>query len=207
MVVVREPTLKPVAIEELRPTQITVGMREVNLKRKHWRGIKTKKGARFLGSHVIPVILGPKDRHYVIDHHHLARALHDDGVKEVMVTVVANLSLLEGDAFWVVLDNRNWMHPFNDEGHRCGYTDIPKSVSDLIDDPFRSLAGELRRAGGFAKDTTPFSEFLWADFLRRRIKRKLVENDFDNAMETAMKLAKSQGAIYLPGWCGPAPDA
>lgn len=206
MVAVQEPTLKPVAIADLRPTQITVGMREVNAKRKHWRDIKAKKGGKFLGAHMIPVILGPKDPHYVIDHHHLARALHEEGVKDVMVTVVSNLSMLESDAFWVVLDNRNWTHPFNDEGRRCGYKDIPKSVSNLIDDPFRSLAGELRRTGGFAKDTTPFSEFLWADFLRRRIKRKLVENDFDRALETAMKLAKSQDAIYLPGWCGPAPD-
>jgi hypothetical protein len=52
------------------------------------------------------------------------------------------------------------MHPFDDEGRRHGYWDIPKSVKDLIDDPFRSLAGELRRVGGFAKDTTLFSEFL-----------------------------------------------
>jgi len=207
MVAVREPKLKPVAIADLRPTQITVGMREVNAKRKRWREMKARKGAKFLGTHMIPVVLGPKDRHYVIDHHHLARALHDEGIKDVMVTVVSNLSMLESGAFWVVLDNRNWMHPFNDQGRRCGYKDIPRSVSDLIDDPFRSLAGELRRAGGVAKDTTPFSEFLWADFLRRHIKRKLVENDFDNALETAMKLAKSQGAIYLPGWCGPAPDA
>jgi hypothetical protein len=206
MVAVREPMLRPVAIADLRPTQITVGMREVNAKRKNWREMKTKKGAKFLGTHMIPVILGPKDRHYVIDHHHLARALHEEGVKEVMVTVVSNLSMLEGEAFWVVLDNRNWMHPFNDEGHRCGYKDIPHSVNDLIDDPFRSLAGELRRAGGFAKDTTPFSEFLWADFLRRRIKRKLIENDFNRALETAIKLAKSQDAIYLPGWCGPVPN-
>jgi hypothetical protein len=206
MVAVREPTLKSVAISDLRPTQITVGMREVNAKRNRWREMKVEKGAKFLGTHVIPVILGPKNRHYVIDHHHLARALHEEGVKNVMVTVVSNLSLLESDAFWVVLDNRNWMHPFNDEGRRCGYKDIPKSLNDLIDDPFRSLAGELRRAGGFAKDTTPFSEFLWADFLRRRIKRKLVDKDFDRALEAAMKLAKSQDAIYLPGWCGPIPD-
>jgi hypothetical protein len=206
MVAVREPTLKSVAISDLRPTQITVGMREVNAKRNRWQEMKVEKGAKFLRTHMIPVILGPKNRHYVIDHHHLARALHEEGVKNVMVTVVSNLSLLEGDAFWVVLDNRNWMHPFNDEGRRCGYKDIPKSLNDLIDDPFRSLAGELRRAGGFAKDTTPFSEFLWADFLRRRIKRKLVDKDFDRALEAAMKLAKSQDAIYLPGWCGPIPD-
>ncbi len=206
MVAVREPLIKPVAIADLRPTQITVGMREVNEKRKRWRDMKTNKGAKFLGSHMIPVVLGPKDRHYVLDHHHLARALYDEGVKDLMITVVSNLSMLKNDTFWFVLDNRNWMHPFNDEGRRCPYRDIPKSISEMIDDPFRSLAGELRRTGGFAKDTTPFSEFLWADFLRRRIKRKLVENDFDHALETALKLAKGQDAIYLPGWCGPATD-
>jgi len=206
MVAVREPVLKPVAITDLRPTQITVGMREVSEKRKRWREMKTKKGEKFLGNHMIPVILGPKDRHYVIDHHHLALALYKEGVKDVLVSVTSNLSMLEADAFWFVLDSRNWMHPFNDEGRRCSYTDIPKSVNKLKDDPFRSLAGELRRVGGFAKDTTVFSEFLWADFLRRRIKRKLVENDFDLALEAALKLAKSQDAVYLPGWCGPAPD-
>ena len=32
------------------------------------------------------------------------------------------------------------------------------------------------------------------------------DNDFDLAMEAAMKLAKSHDAVYLPGWCGPSPD-
>ena len=76
-------------------------------------------------------------------------------------------------------------------------------MAGLIDDPFRSLAGELRRAGGFAKDTTPFSEFLWADFLRRRVKRKTVETHFEDALEQALVLAKKEEASYLPGWCGP----
>jgi hypothetical protein len=208
MTTIREPILNPVAIADLRPTQITVGMREVKAKRRRWRE-KEKDGAKageFLGRHMVPVILGPKQRHYIIDHHHLARALHDEGARNIVVTVVADLSRLEPDAFWFVLDNRNWMHPFDDEGRRRGYKDIPKSVSDLIDDPFRSLAGELRRAGGFAKDTTPFSEFLWADFLRRRIKRHAVESDFNSALEKALQLGKSKEAIYLPGWCGPAPE-
>jgi hypothetical protein len=203
MVSVREPVLHPVAIEELRPTQITVGMREVEAKRREWRDKKDRKASEFLGRHMIPVILGPKDRHYIIDHHHLARALHEEGVEDVLVTVVANLSRLERDAFWFVLENRNWVHPFDDDGRRRGYQDIPKSVDRLIDDPFRSLAGELRLKGGFAKDTTPFSEFLWADFLRRRIKRKTVEQDFDRALKSALALARSEEADYLPGWCGP----
>jgi hypothetical protein len=206
MTTVRDPILSAVAITDLRPTQITVGMREVKAKRKRWRDKGSKKGGEFLGKHMIPVVLGPKDQHYVIDHHHLARALHDEGVKNIAVTVVANLSKLEPDAFWFFMDNHNWMHPFDDKGRRRDHTDLPKSVSNLIDDPFRSLAGELRRAGGFAKDTTPFSEFLWADFLRRRIKRKAIESDFAHALESALQLAKSKEANFLPGWCGPIPE-
>jgi hypothetical protein len=36
--------------------------------------------------------------------------------------------------------------------------------------------------------------------------RKSVEGDFEKAIEKALALAKSQAAVYLPGWCGPAPD-
>jgi hypothetical protein len=199
----REPFVKPISLAELRPTQITVGMREVREKRKRWQESQSRKGAEFLGKHMMPVILGPKERHYVIDHHHLGRALIDDGVDHVLVTVVADLRKLERDAFWIFLDNRGWMHPFDDAGQRRGYQDIPKSLTDLVDDPFRSLAGELRLAGGYSKDTTPFSEFLWADFLRRRIKRKLVDEDFPQALEKALEFAKSEATDFLPGWCGP----
>ena len=73
MVAIREPILHPIAVGDLRPTQITVGMREVEAKRKDWRARDGDKGAEFLGRHMIPVILGPKDRHYVVDHHHLER--------------------------------------------------------------------------------------------------------------------------------------
>jgi hypothetical protein len=83
------------------------------------------------------------------------------------------------------------MHPFDAKGRRREYADIPRSIVDLVDDPFRSLAGELRRAGGFSKETTPFSEFLWADFLRRRIDRKAVTQDFDRTLDKALQLARS----------------
>ena len=147
---------------------MTVGMREVKEKRKRWREHKSKKKqAELLGKHMIPVVLGPDKRYYVVDHHHLARALHDEGVKDILVTVIGDLTMVDRDAFWGVMDNKRWVYPYDAKGERRHFKDIPKSVAELKDDPFRSLAGELRRAGGFAKDTTPFSEFLWADFLRR----------------------------------------
>jgi hypothetical protein len=38
------------------------------------------------------------------------------------------------------------------------------------------------------------------------VKRKLVEHDFDRALEKASQLAKGMDANYLPGWCGPLPE-
>jgi hypothetical protein len=199
----REPSLSPIPIADLRPTQMTVGFREVEEKRKAWRERPGEKGSAFLGKHMIPVILGPKGRYYVTDHHHLARALHDEGVESVLINVVADLHAVNKESFWVVMDCRGWCHPYNAEGVRQDFDAIPTSVAELVDDPYRSLAGELRHAGGFAKDVTPFSEFIWADFLRRHIKRKAVEKDFETALASALRLAKGMEANYLPGWCGP----
>jgi hypothetical protein len=201
----REPRLQAIAIADLRPTQMTVGFREVAEKRRLWRA-NQDEGGKFLGKHLVPVLLGPKGHAYVIDHHHLGLALMQEGVEEVATTVVADLSMLSKDAFWVFADNRGWCHPYDAEGKRRGFDRIPKTLADMEDDPYRSLAGELRRAGGYAKETIPFSEFLWADFLRRLIKPAAVEEDFAGALTKALKLAKSPKAQYLPGWCGPAGD-
>jgi hypothetical protein len=206
MIVPREPLVTPVPVKELRPTQITVGMREVDLKRQMIRSQSAAKTGAFLGKHMVPVVLGPKRRNYVTDHHHLARALLEEGVKDVLVTVISDLSALDKDAFLFMLDNRGWMHPFDANGQRRDYAAIPKTIGELVDDPYRSMAGELRRLGGYAKDTTPFSEFIWADFLRRRIDRDAVTKNFDKAMKEALILSKSEAANYLPGWCGPTTD-
>jgi hypothetical protein len=114
-------------------------------------------------------------------------------------TVFADLSALGEDEFWVFLDIRGWVHPYDTAGRRCAYNAIPSRITGLKDDPYRSLAGELRRAC-FGKATAPpFSEFLWADFLRRRIDRETVKDKFVKALKQALKLAKSHQAHHLPG--------
>jgi hypothetical protein len=199
----REPILHPTSIRALRPTQISVGFREVAQKRKEWRKRSIEGAGEYLGRHMVPTVLGPKGRHYLVDHHHLALALHLEGAKDVLCIVQADLSELSRASFWTYMDNRAWCHPYDAEGRRRDFDDIPASIAQLTDDPYRSLAGELRRAGGFAKDTTPFSEFLWADFLRSRVRRKQIEQRFDAALAKALTLARSEAALYLPGWCGP----
>lgn len=89
-----EPHLTPVEITSLKPTQMTVGLREVEDKRRQWAAIREEKGADFLGHHMVPVVLGHKQRLYLVDHHHLALALHEEGVKHVLTSIVADLSHL-----------------------------------------------------------------------------------------------------------------
>jgi hypothetical protein len=66
--------LKAVPIADLVPTQVTVGMREVDIKRKRWREKCSHKATNYLNTLRIPVILGPDTRHYLIDRHHLTLA-------------------------------------------------------------------------------------------------------------------------------------
>ncbi len=200
---IREPVLHPTPILELRPTQMTLGMVEVALKRKSWKAQNSKQLADFLDHHMVPVVIGPGEDRFLIDHHHLARALHDEGIDSVFVTIVADFHKLDAPEIWNMMDFHGWTHPYDGKGRRRDSADLPKTVGDMEDDPYRSLAGQLRAIGGFAKDSTPFSEFVWADFLRRRIKPKEVRKDFSAALRIALDFAKSEDASYLPGWCAP----
>lgn len=69
-------------------------------------------------------------------------------------------------------------------------------MAGLQDDPFRSLASALRRAGGYAKDETLFSEFARADILRRYLRAKDLDDNFDAALQAALVLSRS------PSSCG-----
>ena len=195
---------------DLRPTQMTAGFAEVALKRREWGGLSKKDRKQLLASHWFPAVLGPRGRFYIVDHHHLGIALHEEGVERVKLMVLDDLSYLTSTIFWRVMEQRNWVHPFDATGKRGPYTDIPARITDLADDPHRSLAGMLRSAGGFAKDTSPFAEFLWADYLRPHIPRAQIRKTLDVALREAQGLAKSPLARYLPGWSGvtmPLPDA
>jgi len=197
-----QPVLHPVLIKDLRPTQMTVGMREVSAKREEWRNRPRDSAGKYLGSHMIPAVLGPDARPWVVDHHHLALAMHLEGVTEVMVSFIARLDTLPKKRFMAFMDAHNWLHPYDEKGKRCEFEDLPKKLTDMADDPYRSLAGEVRCAGGYAKSPVPYTEFLWADFFRDRIDADRLMDHFAKTVEDAVPLARSAEAKYLPGWAG-----
>ena len=72
--------VKTIPIADLVPTQVTVGMREVDVRRRRWREKHSHDVVNYLNKHRLPVILGPNTRHYLIDRHHLTLALSDEGI-------------------------------------------------------------------------------------------------------------------------------
>ena len=197
-------TVQSVAVKLLRPTQIAVGMRLVKHKRKglRERERKPQELVDFILLNPIRVVAGPDAQLYVIDHHHLAHALIDEGFKTAPVIVVDDLSKLALPEFWREMEGKAWVHPFDGKGRKKSIDKIPYDVPDMEDDPYRSLAGFVRLEGGFTKTETPYMEFAWADFYRSKIEPKVLKKDYEAAIRWAMKLAASEDAKALPGYVG-----
>lgn len=189
-----------VELKALRPTQMTVGYAEVDAKRKAWTSLKPKQRKSMLPTHWFPAVLGPGGAYYIVDHHHLGVALWHEGVREAYVMVLRDYAYLSPRAFWEVMEFHQWSHPYDERGERHEPQALPKSLDKLRDDPYRSLAGLVRAAGGYAKDTTPFAEFLWASYFRKTLGKRLVRTPSQALIERAVALARRPEARYLPGW-------
>jgi hypothetical protein len=197
-----ESQLKQVELKDLRPTQMTVGFKEVEAKRKSWDKLDEDERRQAMAQEFFPAVKGPKKRYFIIDRHHAALALARESAAFVQVGVVKVLSDLSEKSFWIFLDHFSWMHCYDANGERRPLDEIPKRFEDMQDDPYRSLVGELRDAGGFAKVDIPFLEFLWANYLRSRVAKSLLESKPKRALSESMALARSKQCSHLPGWCG-----
>jgi hypothetical protein len=198
----RSPALAHAQLKRLRPTQLTVGYAECELKARQWAQLGKKQRKIEIERHVFPAVIGLGHDYFIVDHHHLGIALIEEGIDEVPVAVLDDLSWLEPAVFWRTMEFRSWAHPYDNRGNRREYGDIPQKLTQLENDPHRSLAGLVRGAGGFAKDQAPFVEFLWADFFRPHVAAKIIKNDPRRATREGLRLAQSKQARYLPGWSG-----
>ncbi len=190
-------------LDDLRPTQITVGFKEVEKKRIEFGDLKPKQRQAKMCERLFPVVKGLEGKYFILDHHHAALAMLKEGATKIQAGLVEDLSDLSENAFWTYLDHFSWMHVYDKNGHKRSSSDIPVRLEDMVDDPYRSFAGDVRDAGGFSKPPEPFQEFLWANFFRERIASKLLKRDWDRAVKDALAMARSKDAKHIPGWCGP----
>ena len=162
------------SLDAMRPTQCAVGYLEVDLKMQELRERAQDNGnlAKYLKTHPIPAVLGPDGRMYLTDHHHMGLALirlsdewdnseqpaAHNPYRMCSFEVVKDLSDrhdLSMPKFFSKLEEHHLCHPFDGQGHRVKA--IPKYLTELVDDPYRSLAGLARKAGAYDKVNVPFT--------------------------------------------------
>ena len=198
------PRTQSIELSRLRPTQFTVGMLEVKFKRKRIRMLEKRPGelVDYILELPIRVVLGPNEKVYVIDHHHLALALLKEGLQTAPMVIEADLSQLDLAAFWTKMQAVQWVHLVSGKGKPKSVDSLPKRLEDLKDDPYRSLAGFVRLAGGYAKTQAPFAEFQWAEFFRPRVNKKDLRSRFEKTVNKCVQLALGEEASGLPGYLG-----
>ncbi|HEX4049157.1 MAG TPA: ParB-like protein, partial [Elusimicrobiota bacterium] len=157
-------------ILSLKPTQFALGLREVARKVAALKDMGRDERHEFLHARPVPVVLSAKKHWHLVDHHHHARACWELGIEELPVEVKADLSHLPEDGFWNAMREARWVHLEDQFGlgpHAPRL--LPEDIRGLADDPYRSLAWALRRAGAYEKTDLAFSEFKWADYLRKEV--------------------------------------
>ncbi len=100
------------------------------------------------------------------------------------------------------MDHLQWAYPYDALGVRQPFDAMPRKLSKLADDPCRGLAAQVRDAGGYAKDPAAFAEFLWADFLRRRVPAQVSTESPKSALARALDLSHGPQPEHLPVGAG-----
>ena len=182
-----------VNIDKLHPTQVSVGYQQVDDKRQKLRDMSEARQMRYLEEHPVPAIRGYNEKLYIVDHHHLCMAAMLNGIDKVYVKVLNDWSQLSYVDFWKKMYDGNYVWLYDNTGNPIAIDafpqNLPASVRGLKDDPYRSLAGLVRKAGGYKKDETLFSEFKWANMLREH---KVLEDEvkWDSALKMALKIIR-----------------
>lgn len=187
-------------LEQARPGQSAVGMKEV---RRKIRKIEEKDDDElqdYLDRHEIDVSIGPDESFHITDGHHTALALLRSGDTRVKVKIVANLSSLAWPDFWRTMKSRNLVYLNDESGRPISPDELPRSLDELKDDEYRSLAWKVRKKGGYSRTGAAFQDFLWADFFRARVSRAVVDYHFHEAAKYAEALSHTEDARGLPGW-------
>lgn len=189
----------------LHPTQTMVGMREVEMRTAQLKGWSVNRRERFMQERTAPIVIGPGNEVYLLDHHHLALMLLQSKILPTMyVEIKGNYAALSEQDFWAMMEKRQWVYLFDEAGHVLkGPSQLPKRILDLRDDPYRSLAWLVRERGGYKQVKVLYQEFLWANYFRSRIKIEGGEEGYQRAVAAALPLCHSPQARDLPGYIAP----
>jgi hypothetical protein len=186
------------AILDLKPAQIAVGLLEVEHRMQDYAEMSKDEFHAYTAAHPVPVV---KSNHgyYIIDHHHLCRAYHELGHKNIFIYQQADFSSFDTPKFWSMMESASWVLPQDQYGTMHPYHQLPFDIRGMADDPYRSLVWKLKELGLWQKVDVPFAEFKLANFLRGKIEILNTCESFDLAVKNTVQYLKSAPKSELEG--------
>ncbi|MCX7126417.1 ParB-like protein [Aeromonas sp.] len=191
-----------IGIDALHPTQGGVGQIQVDETQATLAGMSAKQLDKLMKKKEIPVVIAPDGGYWLVDRHHLTKALWQQGVTEARVKVIGRLQ--DKDNFWSQMQNNHWAWLKDEKGQPLTPEQLPTRIDKLSDYPYRTLAGLLQDAGYFSKDKQVyFVEFAWASWLGKQMQWMPVDSaNLAARLQQAKRLACGSDAKDLPGYPG-----
>lgn len=190
-------------LSDLRPTQFGVGLLQVMHEKKQLGKTSAGKLKKTILRKRIAVVIGPDGQLWLVDRHHLSRALWDLDLRKVPVTVVGRIETAE--RFWTNMVESHWAWLYDERGRPRPPEELPLHVKDLPDYEYRSLAGFAEDEHFFSKSGQVFFiEFAWARYFGEQLGwAKVSEKTLETRLEEARRVACLPQAASLPGYPGP----
>ena len=191
-----------ISLNALHPTQPGIGLLQVDEEVAKLKG----KGMKKLWEHAqkkrIPVVIGPDGEFWLVDRHHLTRALWTLGLREVPVVIEGVLS--DKARFWSQMQSQHWAWLKDEHGKPIAPEALPGHIALLPDYPYRSLAGYAKDAGLYRKPgQIYFIEFAWAQYLGEKLKwRPVTRQSLPTLLKASAIFACLPEAATLPGYPG-----
>ncbi|MBV7600130.1 MULTISPECIES: ParB-like protein [Aeromonas] len=191
-----------VSLDQLHPTQGGVGQIQVDSTQAELADKSAEQLDKLMKKKEIPVVIAPDGGYWLVDRHHLTKALWQQGVKRARVKVIARLQ--DKASFWSQMQNHHWAWLKDEQGQPLTPQQLPRHIGELPDYPYRTLAGLLQDAGYFSKkDQVYFVEFAWASWLGQQMDWLPVNAaNLADRLAQAKRLACNDKAKGLPGYPG-----
>lgn len=202
-------SLLEVPVAALRPTQLCVGLAEVQQRRRDFAADDADERRRYLRRKPVPLVQSADGLFWMVDRHHRLRALLDiDPGAIAWGYTVLEVPAGGPGVVLPLLARRGWLYLHDGRGRGpLEPAALPAGLGQLQDDPYRSLVWKLKQEGVIdAAPLIPFHEFRWGAWLRRRSLPPFQSHCLEPALPAARTYARSAAASVLAGWRGASGD-
>ena len=197
--------LLEIPLRDLRPTQLCVGLAEIQSRINDFRRDTNEQRRNYLQQKPVPLVRSAAGDLWMIDRHHRLRGLMDlDPEATAFGYIVLEIEVGDRASVLARLESLGWLYLHDGRGlgpQPAG--NLPDTLMGLQDDPYRSLVWKLKKQKVIqAAPLIPFHEFRWGAWLRSRTLPPFHSLCLDPALPAARALARSQAASHLAGWIG-----